>query len=65
MAVHNGALAGPVMRTTAGHGFNITSPTHRPLMTLVYHTQQEAEAARDAVAKALDPATLMEVTNHS
>ena len=30
---------------------------------LVYHTQREAEVARDAVRKALDPATLLEVTD--
>jgi hypothetical protein len=52
------------MSTTAGYGFNITAPNHHPLILLVYRTQQEAEAARDSVAKALVPATLLEVADH-
>jgi hypothetical protein len=63
MAVYTGALAGPVMPIGDGYGFNITAPNHRPLLTLAYHTQREADVARDAVAKALDPAALREVSD--
>jgi hypothetical protein len=64
MAVYTGALAGPVMPIGDGYGFNITAPNHRPLLTLAYRTQREADVARDAVAKARDPAALREVSHH-
>ena len=52
------------MPTNAGYCFNITAPDHRPLLLLVYRTQREADVARDAAAKALDPATLLEVADY-
>jgi hypothetical protein len=41
-------LTGP-----AGHGFNITNQHGSPLLSIIYPTAPEAEAARDAIAAAL------------
>jgi hypothetical protein len=41
-------LTGP-----AGHGFNITNDHGSPLLSIIYPTAPEAQAARDAIEAAL------------
>jgi hypothetical protein len=60
MATHRHVKVASVQAFTNGHGFNITDQYHRPVFGITYPTVAEAEAARDAIEKAL--ASALEVT---
>jgi hypothetical protein len=63
MATYQQFQVDAVQRFLSGHGFHITNQHHRPLFSVVYQTEAEAEAGRDAIAAALAKAT--EVSNYS
>jgi hypothetical protein len=45
-----------------GHGFHIRSGGNRPIVTLMFATQHDAEQARGEIARAVEKA--IEVTSH-
>ena len=63
MATYLEFQVGTVHRLTAGGwGFNITGQHRQPVFGIAYASEREAEAARDALEKAL--ANAVEVTSY-